>query len=74
MSDELDPALCMGHLKKGGNQPKMSGFAAQDNESLNDELEPVLYKEEAQNNQISTFKSLAATKEDEDMDDESASD
>ena len=32
MSEELDPALSMAHLKKGGDKTKKSGFRDQDNE------------------------------------------
>ena len=65
MSEELDPALSMDHLKKGGDKNKRSGFADQDNESIGDELEPYIRKDghEEKNNQISKFKS---NQEDED--------
>ncbi len=46
MSEELDPALTMDHLKKGGEKIKLSRFAAQDSEIINDELEPYIRKDE----------------------------
>ena len=70
MSEELDPALSMDHLKKGGDKNKRSGFADQDNESIGDELEPYIRKDghEQKNNKISKFKSNNTQ---DDQDDES---
>ena len=63
MSEELDPALTRDHIKQSNN--KMSRFAAQNSESIGDELEPQLtpYEHEG-NNQLSKFKSTDQTEED----------
>ena len=69
MSEELDPALTMDHLKKGGNKIKMSRFSAQDSEIIGDELEPYIRKDEnAENtNEFSKFRT-SQTEEDDDDD------
>ena len=67
MSEELDPALSMAHLKKGGDKTKKSGFRDQDNESIQDELEPYIRKDgtEESSHLKSKFKT-AQTDEDDD--------
>ena len=71
MSEELDPALSMDHLKKGGKTIKRSGFAAQDSEMIGDELEPKFRKDENGDNtqELSKFRTFH-TEEDDDDDDE----
>ena len=68
MSEELDPALTMGHLKKGNINSKKSGFAGKESETINDELEPYIRKDESAKNVNSLSKfNTPLTNEDEDM-------
>ena len=70
MSEELDPALSMAHLKKGADKSKRSGFADQDNESIQDELEPYIRKDghEDAGHHLSKFKTAQTDEDDEDSD------
>ena len=70
MSEELDPALSMAHLKKGADKSKRSGFADQDNESIQDELEPYIRKDgtEETGHALSKFKTAQTDEDDEDSD------